>query len=418
MEVAPGQNRTINVYSVDKRLLDDETREKLHEQEFAEFFTEPDTFGEEFSPLIFNTTQTKVAGQLLYEGDDINRHQYVCGATRSGKTFYLCQQAVQKAQAGEQVVIFDHSNGLSLRELRKHLPESAISKYVSFWDINERGLPVDLMNLDGCATLPEAKNQLLGILSAAIRVTGDVQEKILRRRLSTFLKERGSEPDAELRDILDYLDCGDPFQKKLYEKLFDVFDSMDGFVSAKTGWDMFLKNRKPIVVISASDDSVRKSTHIFDMLLASLYSYKQRIPDDRLTVVIDEVEDHFISAGSPIDIMLRKGGKHGFTLLLASQEFSGEKDCLGKLIGNCETLVFFRSKNDNLKEIARITHFDTSTLAGLEQGECIAVGNFSSSFDGKNKHIALKGRTYTHEDIDDNDDSDDDIPDNYIGTMR
>jgi len=329
---------------------------------------------------------------------------------------------VLKAAAGEQVLILDHSGGFSLRELRKHLPEASISKYFDFWDINEKGLPVDLMYLDGCETLPEAKNQLLGILSAAIRVGGDVQEKVLRHRLSTFLKERGSEPDAELRNILEYFDCGDPFQKKLYEKLFDVFDNMEGITSVKTGWEQFFKNSKPIIIVSSSDDSVNKSTHIMDMLLSSLYSYKQHRPDERLTVVIDEVEDHYIASGSPIDIMLRKGGKHGLTLLLASQEFSVEKDCLGKLIGNCKTLVFFRPKNDNLRDIAKLTGFDTSTLAGLEQGECVAVGNFESTSDGRNKYVALIGRTYIHEDDDsestDAGEADDDTPDNYIGTVR
>jgi hypothetical protein len=55
----------------------------------------------------------------------------------------------------------------------------------------------------------------------------------------------------------------------------------------------------------------------------------------------------------------------------------------------------------------------------------VAVGNFGSAYDGRNKHIALIGRTYVtaeDEDVADNDDDDDDnddhIPDNYIGTVR
>ncbi|MBR4628571.1 MAG: hypothetical protein IKO47_12930 [Ruminococcus sp.] len=426
VEVAPFKKRSLSVYSVSKDILDEEALDKIAEKELAAFFMRSEQMHHDFMPILRNFSGDKVAGIHITPDSDTVPHEYTCGATRSGKSHRLCQQAVLKAATGEKVLILDHSGGFSLRELRKHLPERTISKYFDSWDINEKGLPVDLMNLDGCETLPEAKNQLLGILSAAIRVGGDVQEKVLRRRLSTFLKERGSEPDAELRDILDYLDCGDPFQKKLFEKLFDVFDSMEGIAPIKNDWEQFFKNSKPIIVVSASDDSVNKSTHLLDMLLASLYSYKQHRPDERLTVVIDEVEDHYIASGSPIDIILRKGGKHGLTLLLASQEFSVDKDNLGKLIGNCKTIVFFRPKNDNLKEIARITGFDTSTLAGLEQGECIAVGNFESTFDGKSKHIALIGRTYVtaedDEDSSDNEeddsDNDDSVPDNYVGTTR
>ncbi|SFW45076.1 hypothetical protein SAMN02910280_2624 [Ruminococcus flavefaciens] len=397
VEVAPYKKRTISAYTVTNEILNSDAVDKIKEQELAAFFMRSEQMHRDFMPVLRNQSGTGVAGVAIIQESDTNRHQYVCGATRAGKTFYLCQQAVLKAKAGEKVLIFDHTGGFSMRELSKHLPESVISKYFSFLDINKQGLPVDLMNLDGCESLPDAKNQLIGILSAALRVTGDVQEKVLRRRLSAFLKESGNKPDAELRDILGYLDIGDPIQKKLYEKLYDVFDNLDGNEQVKASWDKFFGNTKQIVVISASDDSVHKSTHVMDMLLSSLYSFKQRYPDEKLTLVIDEVSDHFIAAGSPIDIMLRKGGKFGFTLLLASQEFSLEKDSLGRLIGNAGTLIFFRPKSDTLKDVSKITGIDSSTLAGLEQGECVAVGNFCDSFEGKNKYVVLIGRTYTQE---------------------
>lgn len=398
VEVAPCKKRSISVYTIPKAILNSDAVDKINEQELAAFFMKSEQMHRDFMPVLRNASGTGVAGVTVSPESDVNRHQYVCGATRAGKTFYLCQQAVLKAKSGEKVLIFDHTGGFSTRELSKHLPESVISKYFSFWDLNRQGLPVDFMNLDCCENLPDAKNQLLGILSSGIRITGEVQEKVLRRRLSTFLKEHGNEPDAELRDILGYLDMGDPIQKKLYEKLYDVFDSIEACEQAKVGWDKFFGNTKQIVVISASDDSVHKSTHVMDMLLSSLYSFKQRYPDEKLSLIIDEVSDHFIAAGSPIDIMLRKGGKFGFTLLLASQEFSLDKDSLGKLIGNCGTLIFFRPKSDALKDVSKITGIDTSTLAGLEQGECVAVGNFCDSFEDKNKYVTLIGRTYTLED--------------------
>lgn len=398
VEAAPYKKRSISVYTIPKAILNADAVDKLQEQELAAFFMKSEQMHHDFMPVLRNASGTGVAGVTVSPESDVNRHQYVCGTTRAGKTFYLCQQAVLKAKASEKVLIFDHTGGFSKRELLKHLPESVISRYFSFWDINKQGLPVDLMNLDGCESLPDAKNQLLGILSSGVRITGEVQEKVLRRRLSTFLKERGNEPNAELRDILGYLDMGDPIQKKLYDKLYDVFDNIEAGEQVKVGWDKFIGNSKQIVVISASDDSVHKSTHLMDMLLSSLYSFKQRDPDEKLALVIDEVSDHFIAAGSPIDIMLRKGGKFGFSLLLASQEFSLEKDTLGKLIGNCGTLIFFRPKSDALKDVSKITGIDTSTLAGLEQGECVAVGNFCDSLEGKNKYVTLIGRTYIQED--------------------
>jgi hypothetical protein len=70
------------------------------------------------------------------------------------------------------------------------------------------------------------------------------------------------------------------------------------------------------------------------MMLASLYEYKQHDRDARYTVILDEIEDLCLEKESPISTILRKGGKHHLSMLLASQEFSVEKYKLGKIIGN------------------------------------------------------------------------------------
>ena len=61
-------------------------------------------------------------------------------------------------------------------------------------------------------------------------------------------------------------------------------------------------------------------------------------------------------------------------MLLASQEFSTVKDKLGRIIGNCGTLVFFKPKDNNLAEISKLTGIDKSVLAKLEQGQCVVYG--------------------------------------------
>ena len=85
-------------------------------------------------------------------------------------------------------------------------------------------------------------------------------------------------------------------------------------------------------------------------------------------------------------------------MLLASQEYSIEKDKLGKLIGNCAFHVFFRPKDANIADIAKHIGVDKSVLASLEQGQCVVDGPLFNKIACKNKQKTVVGWTYIHDD--------------------
>lgn len=132
------------------------------------------------------------------------------------------------------------------------------------------------------------------------------------------------------------------------------------------------------------------------MMVASLYEYKQHDREPRYTVILDEIEDLCLEKDGPISTILRKGAKHRLSMLLASQEFSVEKDKLGRIIGNCGTLVFFRPKTSNIADISKLTGVDKATLASLEQGQLVYYGLCYNEYEGKNKIVTLIGWTYKH----------------------
>ena len=134
------------------------------------------------------------------------------------------------------------------------------------------------------------------------------------------------------------------------------------------------------------------------MLLSSVYSYQQYHADKHITLVLDECEDLYLVKDAPIDIILRKGGKAGIRMLLASQEFSADKDRLGKIIGNCGTLVFFCPKTNSLSDIAKLTGIDKAVLASLEQGQCVVYGLLYDKTAESNKLTTIIGWTYKHND--------------------
>ena len=179
-------------------------------------------------------------------------------------------------------------------------------------------------------------------------------------------------------------------------KLEDVFEDYEDAPRNNDSWKEFLSTQKKIVVISTGNDGVAKGSHAIDMLLASLYAYKQYSPDEHITVILDECQDLYIDTDGPIDVMLRKGRKYGIRMLLASQEFSAVNDKLGKIIGNCGTFVFFRPKADNLVAVSKLTGVDKATLSSLDVGECVVHGQLFNQSASKNKHTTLLGWTFRY----------------------
>ena len=393
VETSPGIIETVSVYSVPINIVTASCRVKLAALQTAEFQIRGKTAPAGYIPII-SLADDKTAGRVIDDGPTEAESIYAGGKTRSGKTYFDVQQAVLRAESGDQVIIFDQTGAFTMAELYEHLPLKVIFDMFSFWPLHRKGLPVNLLSLDHCLTLPEKKNRLFSIFSVAGRVTGELQGKYLRKRMTPIIKAIEAGEIHSLPETLHFFNEEDPDQAELHDRLEEVFEDMEELPMQHKSWGEFLATQKPIVVISTAADGIRKSGQHIDMLLASLYAYKQYDRKPRYTVVLDELEDLCLEKDGPISTILRKGGKHRLSMLLSSQEYSADNDKLGKLIGNCGMQVFFHPKDANLSDVAKFTGVDRAVLANLEQGECVAVGGFYSRSKQKNTHTTLVGKTY------------------------
>lgn len=217
---------------------------------------------------------------------------------------------------------------------------------------------------------------------------------MLKKCLSDISKAINVGRIHTLSETLEFFDEHDSEQKKIKDRLKEVFDDLEGLNAYEQNWEEFLDSQKKIVILSTLADGIRKSSQLIDMLLAGLYEYKQHDRNPRYTVILDEIEDLCLEKDGPISTILKKGAKHRLSMLLASQEFSVEKDKLSKIIGNCGTLVFFHPKTNNIADISKLTGIDKATLASLEQGQFIYHGLCYNNHEGQNKNVTLTGRTY------------------------
>ena len=395
--IAPGTNLMFSVYSFPKNILSPKCVRKLEEVAYTNFLFSLENLPQNFIPLICLPDSKKIAGCVIDETTDEAFSLYVSGKTRSGKSRYLAEQAVIRAKAGERVIIFDQTNAFSLEELNKFLPQETVIKYFSHWEIGKYGIPINLLSLENCTSLPDMKNRLFSIFSIAGEVTGKVQSKVLKNVITKITKAVKAEEVHTLPETLKFFDINETDQRELHDRLEAVFNDLDGLNNYEQNIGEFLNSQKKIVVISTSDDSIKKGNTLIDMILANLYNYKQHDKEPRYTVIIDEIEDLCLENDGPLSISLRKGAKNRITMLLASQEYSLDKDRLGKLIGNCGYHVFFRPKDANLVDIAKHLNVDRTTLANLEQGHCIVKGNIYDKIKEKNKSSVIIGITCPHD---------------------
>ena len=395
--VAPDENKMFSVYSFPKNILSPKCIAKLNAAENERFLFHPEEVPKNFDPLLYLPDCNLVAGCVIDETTDEALSVHVSGKPRSGKTTFQMEQALIRARRGEKIIIFDQSEAFTKEQLEKRFSPDIVTKYFSHWEVGTYGVPVDLLSLENCNSLPEKKNRLFSIFSVAAEVTGEIQSKLLRKILSDVAKGINSGSVHTLQDTLSFFNQEDPEQKQLYDRLEEVFDDLEGLNNNKQNWGDFLDSQGKIVVISTSADGIKKGSALINMMLASLYEHKQHHHELRYTVILDEIADLCLEKDGPISTILRKGAKHRLFMITASHEYSVDKDKLGKLIGYCGYHVFFCPKDENLDDIAKHIGVDKTTLANLEQGHYIIKGNFYDKFKKKNKPATLSGMTCPHD---------------------
>lgn len=157
VETAPGVTETVSVYSFPKNILTPKCIEKINAITFADYIIKNSEFSKAFIPMATVSGCNGAVGVVISDSTDEAESMYISGQTRSGKTHFLVQQAVIRAESGKKIIIFDQTGAFSPDELRKHLSHKTVEKCFSHWDISKYGVPVDLMSLENCSSLPEKK---------------------------------------------------------------------------------------------------------------------------------------------------------------------------------------------------------------------------------------------------------------------
>lgn len=328
---------------------------------------------------------TKKGRNLFISDSVINSTIAVIGSSGGGKTSALNYLAIQKCQAGEDIVVFNVHNVWDVSQLTKAMREFYKERVVSI-DAYRDGISLPLMEplKDSCG-----------------KVESDIA---VEHRVTSMLKNAGKLSPAETSETADAIKTiiqRGEFAEKGIVALKEFLD-MQTRASANHAAGKLLALLEGNVIRSGNFFLNDGKSHIYEINLNGLeyddqviiakflqdfflrMAMKKSFIDRGLTLFIDECQNYGFKQGDPLFTLLNEGRKHRISLVLATQSFTmaGKKEM--SVILQAGTILYFLPRPDERRAIAKVIDLKEHnkwnyTLAKMKKGEFIACGNFETA---------------------------------------
>ncbi len=388
-----GNNLDLYLYDISAEILDADVLYKLYNPESMAYLLSPNEVPtKDFMSII--RTENGVAGQQVCFKDAENNHFYVTGQSGVGKTYLLCQLAAKQFSLGNRVLIIDNSDSFTYESLCSNLSKKFVDSNITFHDIDHEGIPVDLFHIDRSVSLPLQKNQLMGILTAAIGELSAPQSNVLRTALSQMLSEISKDKQIQTEDIISSLDGEGATYESLRNRLEPLFDDIKECHMSGNSWGDFFRNTGKIIVVRTDSVYTECGNQLIDMMLATLFNYQRENSITPLDVFIDEIQNQNFSKISPICKIMKEGRKIHMSFFGATQDYYARNTELGSVMGKAGTEIFLRP-TPNSEGIAaaelRFNKADMARFDSMERGDIIVKGSLYNKEQGRNVSVTLSG---------------------------
>lgn len=412
VETEDGKRKPRRFYSLSRDLLTPEANRIVDESTASDLFHKPDEPIDNFFPFIKHRHLDMVAGQVITDYKHGNPFIDVTGTPGSGKTDWIMRQTVQRAKAGDVVVVLDSTNAFSKDELLGHeIPEEIIDNYFTFWDMSTQGWPINILDCSECENTEQQLQKITSLFISGMHLTGVNQKAILKAQLLFWLNAQKSNFETRLRTVTNYF-FENAEQEKLRKRLYALLSTVKINRGEPSNWKEILNKRGKVIVISCGNATANCEVNPFDVILDTLYSYKDQNRDNSLTVVLDEFQTLNRHKGCTLEAILSRGRKLNMSVILASQDYTDKKDSIGRFYAYCGTHILFRPLGEEcIRAVAELTKLDTSIIRTLPDFCCAIMGSIYSKYNKKNIQLssAVMGETYRSSYSDDYDTKSTDI---------
>lgn len=388
-----GRNLDLYLYDITAEILDADVLSKLYNPEIMAYTLSQDEIpSKDFMSII--RTENGVAGQKVSFKDAENNHFYITGQSGVGKTYLLSQLVAKRFSLGNKVIIFDSSDSFTYESLCGNLSKRFVDDNVTFHDIDREGIPVDLFRIDRSASLPSQKNQLMGILAAAIGELSSSQSNALRTALSQMLSEISPNRQPQIGDIKSRINGKGATYESLKNRLEPLFDDIKQCHMSDNSWGDFLRNTDKIIVIRTNSLYTGCGNQLIDMMLATLFNYQRENCTTPLDVFIDEIQNQNFSKISPICKIMKEGRKVHLSFFGATQDYYARNTELGSVMGKAGTEIFLRPTSNSESVVAAELRFNKADMARFDsmgRGDIIVKGSLYNKEQDRNISVILCG---------------------------
>lgn len=359
--------------------------------------------------------------KLVWPDEFRNRHAYLLGATRMGKSTLLLNLIARDLEAGRGLCLIDPHGDLAKDVLALVPPERAHDTlYLDFAD-REHPPALGLLQAHNEWEARLLCSDLLSILRRLFSSSwGDRLEHVLRHVLLTLLSDTEAEKPHTLRDIRPLL-SDKSYRNRVLESIADPdlmafwrseFPSYGPATFSPIYNKLGLLLSSPVVrnVVAQPESKLHLSrvmggnqillvnlnqsligednAHFLGALLVSKLQIaamqslrKERTNRVPFTLYVDEFQNFVVSSFEKI---LSEAGKAGLSLVMANQFIEQLPQGLQSAIwGNVGTLVSFRvsSEGGRLLEKELAGRFRQGDMVSLNRGEAVArIGQARDSF--------------------------------------
>lgn len=375
--------------------LSQEANLVIDEKVASDKFHKLDEHIDNFFPFVKHDRLDMYAGQTITDYKHGTPFIAVTGAPGSGKTDWIMQQVVQRVKTDDGVIVLDPTNAFLKEELLAHnIPEEIIAKHFEFWDLSTQGWPVNIMDFDDCENTAQRVQKLSSLLISGLHLTGSNQKFILVDKLAELLEKNQISTISELAVLPAAFDKNDD-EKKLAIKLRALFSMVNMHQDTSLSWGDRLSAKGKVLVISSGNAVANPLVNSFDILLDTLYAFKDKNRDGKMTLILDEVQTFNHGKKSTLVSILSRVRKLDISVILASQDYLNAS--LSEVYKYCGTHILFRQLGEEcVKAVAKFTKLDEDVIRTLPDFHCAVMGDVYSTYYRTNVKLetAILGITY------------------------
>lgn len=389
-----GKRRRHYMYDILAEVLDADVVYQLYNPDIAAFLHTADELPQSgFIPLITDGNG-RVAGRIVdfYAAD--NDSIAIYGQAGEGKSYTKAQIMARRFVQGYDILVFDTSSSDTYEALCTNLSKEFVDENVVFHKLDDGELNIDIFNIDRTASLPSQKKELLGIITAGVGELSVPQVNLLRTAISDLLELTNKNEPINPDDLLELLKEDGATYESLRNRLGPFIEDIKEYKLTNGTWKDLFSGERKTHVIQISEGFSGNENQIVDALLATLFNFKQGNPQHPLSVVIDEVQNHNMSALSPIRKIFKEGRKHHLSVIASTQDFYARSTEIGSALGKADMQIFHKPTQDSANLVAaelRWKKADMTRFDSMNRGDVIIKGSLYNKELGRNVQTTMSG---------------------------